>query len=179
VHGTGFVVADDLVLTSAHTLRGARSVTVTRSGRTVAAAVVGFDPDNDLAYLRAPLGAVRPVSIDRDVADDGDRGTAWAVRGHDIVAIGVTVVRSVTIRTEDIYVQGETRRPGFEIRADIQPGDSGGPVIVDGEVIAVLWARVKRVPGLAYAIDAERATARIDLQLESGELGDVDLTRCR
>ena len=45
----------------------------------------------------------------------------------------VGVVRPVTIRTEDIYIQGHVLRPGYELDAMIEPGDSGGVVVVDGQ----------------------------------------------
>ena len=87
--------------------------------------------------------------------------------------------RRLTINTEDIYVEGETARPGWELEAEIEPGDSGGAVIVDGEVIGVLWARSRKYPGRSYAIDPDRAGARIDEQLGSGRLGaDIDISRC-
>jgi S1-C subfamily serine protease len=178
-HGSGVAVDDDLVLTAAHTLRGARAVVVTAGGRSNDATIVGFDPELDLAYLRVDLGrGVRPIPIDSSAIEDGVRATAWVVRQHEVVPIPVTVERRIRLSTEDIYVDAATDRPGVELRADLLPGDSGGPVIIDGRVVASLWARSRRSEHVAYAIDPDRGRARIDAQLSSGDLGDVDLARC-
>ena len=178
--GSGVVVDDDLVLTSAHTLRGATSVVVEAGRERREASVVGFDPDLDLAYLRADLAGIRPTGIVR--ADDGepgfDRARAWAVRDGTVVEIDVDVVRAIRLETEDIYVEGATVRPAFELRATLEPGDSGGPILTGDGVVGVLWARSTRNSDVAYAIDAARGTSRLDAQLVDADLGDVDLHRC-
>ena len=175
--GSGAFVDDDLVITTAHTLRGADTVTIEAAGRTLDAEIVAFDPELDLAYVRvAASGAVTPLRVaDGDV---GMRATAWAVRDDEPVALEVEVVRRIRLETEDIYVEGETVRPAYELRATVEPGDSGGPVVTDGRVIGVLWARSTRTPGLAYAIDVGRGSATIADQLTTGDLSDVDLARC-
>ena len=175
--GSGAFVDDDLVVTAAHTLRGADTVTVDVAGRKLDAEIVAFDPELDLAYLRVDgVGAPRPMRV--AAGDVGGRAAAWAVRDGEPVRLDVELVRRIRLETDDIYVEGETVRPAYELRADIEPGDSGGPVVADGDVIGVLWARSARTPGVAYAIDVARGAATIDAQLLSGDLGDVDLDRC-
>lgn len=176
--GSGALVDDATVLTSAHTLRGAQSVSVTLGDTSVDAEIVGFDPDLDLAYLHVDLPGARPFDVDSSGIDAGDRGRAWVVRRGEPVPIDVTIERRIRLRTEDIYVEGETERPAFELSADIERGDSGGPVVVDGNVVGVVWARSREAAGRAYAIDPDRGGARIDEQVESGDLGDVDVSRC-
>lgn len=175
--GSGALVDDGLVLTSAHTLRGAESVVVTRGDDEVPATIVGFDPNLDLAYLAVDLVG-EPLVVDSSGLERGERGRAWVVRDGDAVPVDVVVERRVELHTEDIYVEGETVRPGLELAADIEPGDSGGVVVVDGEVVGVVWARSRRQPGRAYAIDPDRGGERIDEQYRTGDLGEVDLARC-
>lgn len=176
--GSGTMVADDIVLTAAHTLRGAREITVSRGEQAVSATVVAFDPDNDLAYLRADLDPHDPIPVDAGEIVSGSRGSAWVVRGDETVRLDVTVVRPIRINTEDIYIDALVTRPGIELEAAIRPGDSGGPVIVDGSVIGVLWARSRRNELRAYAIDPDRGGEVIERQLSTGELDGVDVTRC-
>src|SRR5690606_1641283 len=109
----------------------------------------------------------------------GTSATAWTVRDGEVVAIDVTIQRRIRLNTEDIYVDADTTRPGLELAAVIAPGDSGGPVVLSGDVVGVLWARSTRTPGVAYAIDPDRGRERVDTQLATGEFGDVDLARCR
>ena len=58
-----------------------------------------------------------------------------------------------------------TNRPGFELDADIESGDSGGPVVVDGKVVGVLWARSSKYDHRAYAIDPVAAGGLVREQL--------------
>lgn len=174
------VVADDLVLTSAHVLRGADSVIVEwPGGPSEPADIVGFDPEMDLAYLGVPTHGAVAVPVASTHVDDGDRGQAWVVRDDEVVAVDVVVKRKIQIDTEDIYVEGETERPGWDLEAEILPGDSGGAVVVDDSVAGVVWARSSATAGRSYAIDPARAGERIDRQLRDRRLGaGIDLTRC-
>jgi S1-C subfamily serine protease len=169
-----------LFLTSAHVVKGATEITVTRRGATGVGTVVAFDPEMDLAYLRVSgLTSRHPATIDSSDVEEGDDGVAYLARDGQVVALPLTIRRRVQIRTENIYVEGETLRPGFELRADIDPGDSGGAVVVDGKVIGVVWARSNRSPTRAYAIDPVRAGDLVRRQLRTGEIDDtIDLTRC-
>ena len=178
-HGSGIVVAPGLVLTAAHVVKGAKAIDVTNGARGTSASIVAFDPDMDLAYVRLDddLGRVSEVS-DGTVAR-GEHGVAYVFRDGHPTTIPVTVRRPINIRTEDVYIEGETNRPGFELDADIQSGDSGGPVVVDGEIIGVLWARSSKYDGRAYAIDPVLAGARVRQQLRTGVIdSSIDLARC-
>ncbi len=83
-------------------------------------------------------------------------GRAYVFRDGAVEVLPVRVRRPVQIHTEDIYIEGDTYRPGFELDAEIRSGDSGGPVMVDGEVIGVIWARSSKFDARAYAIDPRR-----------------------
>src|SRR5688572_6058626 len=114
-HGSGIVVAPGLVLTAAHVVKGADEIDVTNGTRSTTASVVAFDPDMDLAYVRidGDLGALSSLA-ERDV-DRGERGVAYVFRDGHVETLPVTVRRPVRIQTEDIYIEGETSRPGLEL----------------------------------------------------------------
>ena len=108
----------------------------------------------DLAYV-ACRRRPRRAGVDSPTRRRAAASAAWptcSATAH-VVALPVIVRRPVRIQTEDIYIEGDTNRPGFELDADIQSGDSGGPVMVDGEVVGVLWARSSKFDRRAYAID--------------------------
>lgn len=143
VAGSGAFVSEGLVLTAAHTVAGAMSVSVDGAP----ASVTGFDPSADLALLAAdgPAGLVIPLR-------DGPRpsatdAVAYVVREGVVTRVPVTIVRWITI------AEGDVSRPGMELAGDIRPGDSGGAVVVGGELVGVVWARSSQTPGRAYAID--------------------------
>jgi len=182
-NGSGMLIEPGLALTSAHALRGGGEITVMTGDRTTTGTVVGFDPEMDLALvgLAEPIGRPLPLGDLDSTAEigEGTVGVAYVVRDGAVVTLPVTVQRRGNIRTEDIYIEGETLRPGYELAAEIRSGDSGGAVVVAGEVIGVLWARSNRVEARAYAIDPIRADETIVRQRREGRLGrDIDLTRC-
>lgn len=177
--GSGMVVAPGLALTSAHVVAGADGITVEQGGRSSIGTVVAFDPEMDLAYVSFDGVPIRIPEVGSEHVEPGDAGVAYVVRDREVVQVPVNVRRRIRIRTEDIYVDGETLRPGFELDADIEGGDSGGAVMIDGKLVGVVWARSNRFDDRAYAIDAVRAADLIERQRTSGRLGpDVDVTRC-
>ena len=177
--GSGIVVAPGIALTSAHVVAGAQGIVVSQRGRESEGTVVAFDPEMDLAYVAFDGPSIDPPEVASDHVEPGAAGTAYVVRSDEVVALPVRIRRRVNIRTEDIYLQGETLRPGFELDADVEPGDSGGAVMVAGKVVGVIWARSNRFDQRAYAIDAVRAADLVDEQRLTGRIGaDVDITRC-
>lgn len=187
-NGIGVVLADGTVLTAAHPLAGADPISVDgRYGRS-AATVVGFDPDHDLARLSPehPVGSTLRLATSEQVDElqaradrsaDGVDALLYVRRDGRFERLPATVLRAVNINTEDIYVDRDVTRPGWELRADIQPGDSGAPVIVDGVVVGVVWARSNLTEQRAWAIDPVRGGGLLDEQLRTGTI-TADLTRC-
>ena len=150
--GQGSVIGPRLVLTSAHVVAGATAIELTTADGSVASGtVVHLDPDLDLALVEIDHQLGRPLAIGR--ADRGDTGTIVVRREDQLQPMQVGVVRPVTIRTEDIYIQGHVMRPGYELDATIEPGDSGAVVVVDGQAVAVVWSRSRQNESRAWAID--------------------------
>lgn len=153
--GTGTSIADGLVVTAAHVVAGSDHVdVVTDDASTIAAHVVLFDPDLDLAVLRPQASIGSGVDLDDERPRAGASGVI-AVLGLDGTAtlVAVTIVRPVTIRTTDIYREESVRRPGFAIDARVAPGDSGAMVHLPGGGVGVVWARSNVDDDQAWAID--------------------------
>lgn len=178
--GSGALVAPGLVLTAAHVLAGAESFEIVRDGRAMPGTIVGFDPEMDLAYAAVDGLDGEPFAVSSESIEPGDRGVAYAVRDGAVVEVPVTLMRRVNIETEDIYAEGATLRPGFELEAEILTGDSGAAVVIGGRLIGVVWSRSRQTDQRAWAIDPDRAGTTIRDQLRTGRLGPgIDLTRCR
>jgi S1-C subfamily serine protease len=179
-HGNGLIVAPGLVLTSAHVLKGSTVITVSNGDLEASGTIVAFDPEMDLAYVaidRSSFGGVIPIGDGH--VDAGAIGIAYLFRDGEAVRVPVRIRRRINIRTEDIYVEGETNRPGFELDADIRAGDSGGVIVIDGEAVGVLWARSRKFEDRAYAIDPVAAGQLVRRQLSSGQIAaPVDVSRC-
>jgi S1-C subfamily serine protease len=125
---TGFVAGDGRVVTVAHVVGPG----ITVDGR--AATVIRLDRDRDLAVLRVP----------------GIRGPrARFGGGGDTSLLGRS---APVVRRIDASVDGGPRRRALEIRADVEIGDSGAPLVTPtGRVAGVVFARSRARPGVAYA----------------------------
>ena len=141
--GSGFVVdKQGTILTNAHVVSGADSVTVSFSedGEAVDAEVKGVDPSTDLAVLQIDPGDVEnltPMPL-------GDSSQVEV--GDPVVAIGNPFGFQRTVTTGIVSaLQRQINAPnGFPIRniiqtdASINPGNSGGPLLdSDGRVIGI------------------------------------------
>ena len=182
--GIGTVIDTGLVLTAAHTLAGSDEITVTHDDTSATGTIVAYDTEMDLALIAVDTditnGATIALSTKPPTTDMAIDLTGRAVvrRGERLVALPVTIARRVIIDTEDVYGEGSTTRPGYELVADIEPGDSGALVVIDGEGIAVVWSRSRRTDDRAWAIDPIRGGDTIRDHLANGIDPEIDLERC-
>ena len=164
--GTGFVVANGYVLTNAHVVAGAnaRSVRVSAvGGRLLDAVPVLFDPKLDVALLRVPDLFAPPLSFARV---DPDRGALGATLGYPgggrLTILPAAVSGRYPATGLDIYGQDKVRRQILELRAEIDRGDSGGPLILaDGTVGGVVFAEARTNSEVGYALSPTEVAKRI------------------
>jgi S1-C subfamily serine protease len=137
--GTGIVLTSDgEVLTNNHVVEGATNISVTDvgNGRTYRANVVGYDRSQDVAVLRlvgaagltvAPLGNSSSVAVGDSIAGVGNAG---GVGGAPSMAAGQVAALNQSITASDEGTGSSEQLTGLiQVAADIQPGDSGGPLI--------------------------------------------------
>ena len=140
--GAGIIVdRKGHILTNYHVVEGADEVTVQLwDGSVVPGSVVGFDPGNDLAVVRA---SIQPQRLFPARFGDSD-----AVRvGETVFAIGnpfsfdFTVTRGIVSgigRESTQNSTGRAIRGVIQIDAAVNPGNSGGPLFNGrGEVIGI------------------------------------------
>jgi S1-C subfamily serine protease len=131
---TGFVAGNGAVMTVAHVLGGDEIVV---DGRR--ATVARVDRRLDLALLRVP-------GVRGERARFGGGGDTRLLGGE------ATIVRRVRAS-----VDGGPRRPALELRADVDAGDSGAPLVTaTGRVAGMVFARSRTRPGVAYAVALDR-----------------------
>jgi S1-C subfamily serine protease len=132
VSGSGWVAAEDRVITNAHVVAGEDDTTVTtRDGRELGAVPVAYRPRDDIAVLRVDGLGLPPLSI----APGADAGTVAAVLGFpgagDFSAVPARLGTTGEVSSVDSYGNGPVQREMTSFRGDVISGNSGGPV-VDG-----------------------------------------------
>jgi S1-C subfamily serine protease len=163
VFGSGFPVGPGMVLTNAHVVAGTQGTTVVNpTGRSLAARVIVFDPERDVAILYVPRLALVPLS--QASAHQGTQGAAIGYPGGGPEQVKPAVVNGqVKAEGRDIYGQNLVVRSIWIMQAEVQPGNSGGPLVdLDGNVVGVIFAASTSQPGQAYALTDAEVQADID-----------------
>jgi S1-C subfamily serine protease len=155
--GTGFVFAPHHILTNAHVVAGVTKGPWVSNGqaRPVLARVVLFDPRRDVAVLYAPKLNTPPLRFARHALAGGDAIVAGYPGGQRFTAVPARVGDEVAARSTNIYSAGAAIRDIYWIRAMVEPGNSGGPLLApNGTVYGVVFAASEVQPGYAVALTA-------------------------
>ena len=172
VGGGGFV-AEHLVITVAHVVAGATEVEVTLpDGSEHDAVVVAIDRRKDLAILEVSPD-IAPLALDRMRAGARGEFVSWR---DGVPTSEPFVARSyVDIEGADIDGLEPSPRRGYEVNANVEPGDSGSVLVADGKAVAVLFARSQHHRDRAWAIDITEAdqllTAAVAAEGTPADLG--------
>lgn len=167
--GSGFLIDDTLIVTNAHVVDGAASVTVDETA--VPAEIVGYSDAVDLALLRVsePLDG-HVFSWVEEHPRVGDEVWALGYPLGDGFANNEGGVSSLDPSGD--FLLDSVRY--IQTSALVNPGNSGGPLVtVEGEVAGVVF--LKRlatdggvpVEGIAYAISVDDAERMVEGWAES------------
>ena len=149
--GSGFVVAQDRIVTNAHVVAGVTEPIVEAPGQpAVAGRVVAFDAENDLALI-AVSGLATPALPVADAAPGSDVAVAGYPFGGPLELRPARVMSVGPIMIEE---RGRTStRDVMTLATDVDHGNSGGPVLTgDGSVGGVVFAKSDSVANVGYAI---------------------------
>jgi S1-C subfamily serine protease len=152
--GSGFVVADEYVLTNAHVIAGARAITVLPQSGSRTATAVYFNPELDVALLHVDGLKAPALQL---ASRNPSRGAVGAALGHPgggpLVVVPAAVADSYDANGRDLDGDQNVTRSIVELRATIERGDSGGPfVLADGTVGGVIFAQSKTDATVGYAL---------------------------
>ncbi len=160
-HGTGVVLTKDgYIVTCNHVLGGCNAIKIGQGEKTFNAKIVGTDPYNDLALLKAEKGEFTPLETgDSEKLSVGQYVFALANpfnRSLPTATTGIITSVNSTIRGW----RGMTQMENFiATDAQLNPGFSGGPLVdVEGRIIGIntayVWQR-----GIAIPINKVKAVA--------------------
>lgn len=177
--GSGFAIAPEYVVTNAHVIAGAGTIRVrTEGGPLLDATAVFLDADLDIAVLWVADLRAAPL---RFATTDPGRGAIGATLGYPhggpLVIEPAAIAGAYTARGLDIYGEGRVSRSILELRAVVDRGDSGGPLILsDGTVGGVVFAEARTDANVGYALTPTSVARAIGPSI--GRTGRVDTGNC-
>ncbi len=159
--GTGMVLTPNgQVLTNNHVIADETSITVrsVTTGKSYSASVVGYDATNDVAVIQlkgaSGLPTITPAKpgpllIGQPIVAIGN---ALGQGGTPTATGGVVAAVNQTVTATDNGQNPETLHGMIQTNAQIQPGDSGGPMVnPSGQVIGMDTAATTNGGGLQQA----------------------------
>src|SRR3989337_38870 len=166
--GTGIVLDKaGYIVTCNHVLQGCSTVKIGQGEKSYNASIVGTDPYNDIALLKAEQGSFMPIEF----ADSAKLNTGQFVlalanpfnRQQPTATTGIITNADATIR----QWRGTAMENVIATDAKLNPGFSGGPLIdASGKTIdittAYVWSR-------GIAIPANKVKAITDRLIHAGK----------
>lgn len=170
--GSGVIVRPDgIILTNAHVVENALSVTVKLADkREFQATVVGLDKPTDIAVLKIEAAALPTAPLgDPSRTETGDWliaiGSPYGFENSVTAGIVSAKARSIP---EEGYV------PFIQTDVAVNPGNSGGPLLnVQGEVVGInaqIYTRTGGYQGLSFAIPIDVAMKVAEHLLRDGKV---------
>jgi S1-C subfamily serine protease len=152
--GTGFVVSPSRVVTNAHVVAGvAEPVIEVPGGGALPGRVVYFDSQHDLAVLAVDGLRSSPLPLGSDLPPGSPAAFAGYPHGGPFQSKPATVQDITTVLVPDIYGNNAASEDVYRLAGDVQPGNSGGPLLTtDGQVAGVVFAKSTTGSSLGFAI---------------------------
>jgi S1-C subfamily serine protease len=158
IEGSGFVISRDHIMTNAHVVAGVtqnQTVTLT-SGQKLNATVVYYDPQVDVAVLYVPGLNLSPLRF-AGQANPGDNAVVagYPLDARQLHAVPARIGGIQNAQGPNIYQTATVTRQIYEIRAVVESGNSGGPLLSsDGTVYGVVFAAAVGVNDTGFALTA-------------------------
>jgi len=163
--GSGVIIGPQRVVTNAHVVAGVTNprVQVGGTGRRYPARVVSFDSRRDLAVLAVPSLRTDPLPLGTDLRR-GDPAVVAGFPNDGPFRASAARVRSIVRASgEDIYGRPGAVREVYSLFVQVQPGNSGGPVLNSaGQVVGIVFAKSLDDESTGYALTLDEARGVIE-----------------
>jgi S1-C subfamily serine protease len=162
VEGSGWIAAPGIVVTNAHVVAGEDDTTVTtKSGASLDATPVLYEPENDLALLAIDT-PLPPLAMN----PHAERGDTGAVLGYPengpYHASPARFGETRDVLSEDSYGNGPVHRSIASLRGSVRSGNSGGPLVDSaGRVLGTVFATTTGGAPGGFAIPDELVNAAL------------------
>jgi S1-C subfamily serine protease len=157
IEGSGFVYAPQHVITNAHVVAGVNEgpTVTTPDGTVYQSKVVLYDPQVDIAVLYVPGLNLKPLRFEDQAAAGANAVVAGYPLDHSFTAVAARIGGTQNAIGPDIYQTGQVNRQIFDIKAVVEPGNSGGPLLSpSGTVYGVVFAAAVGESDTGFALTA-------------------------
>ena len=115
--------------------------------------VVYFDSQHDLAVVAVDGLRSEPLALAADLPSGSAAAFAGYPHGGPFQSKPATVQDIATVLVPDIYGKNASPEDVYRLAGDVQPGNSGGPLLtMDGQVAGVVFAKATTESSLGFAI---------------------------
>ena len=172
--GSGVIISSDgYILTCAHVVDGASTITVTIGDKDYTATLVGEDTTSDIAVIKIDADGLTPATVgDSDGLKVGQNVMAV---GNPLGELGGTVTGGmISALNRSVTIQGSSSvntMSLIQMDASVSPGNSGGGLFnMNGELVGIVNAKSSSsdAEGLGFAIPINDAIKVAQELLENG-----------
>ena len=172
--GSGVIISSDgYILTCAHVVDGASTITVTIGDKDYTATLVGEDTTSDIAVIKIDADGLTPATVGN--SDSLKVGQSVMAVGNPLGELGGTVTGgmiSALNRSDTIQGSSSVNTMSLiQMDASVSPGNSGGGLFnMNGELVGIVNAKSSSsdAEGLGFAIPINDAIKVAQELLENG-----------
>ena len=172
--GSGVIISSDgYILTCAHVVDGASTITVTINDKDYTATLVGEDTTSDIAVIKIDADGLTPATVGD--SDSLKVGQSVMAVGNPLGELGGTVTGGmISALNRSVTIQGTSSTNTMsliQMDASVSPGNSGGGLFnMNGELIGIVNAKSSSsdAEGLGFAIPINDAIKVAQELLENG-----------
>ena len=172
--GSGVIISSDgYILTCAHVVDGASTITVTIGDKDYTATLVGEDTTSDIAVIKIDADGLPPATVGN--SDSLKVGQSVMAVGNPLGELGGTVTGGmISALNRSVTIQGSSSvntMSLIQMDASVSPGNSGGGLFnMNGELVGIVNAKSSSsdAEGLGFAIPINDAIQVAQDLLENG-----------
>lgn len=172
--GSGVIISSDgYILTCAHVVDGASTITVTIGDKDYTATLVGEDTASDIAVIKIDADGLTPATVGN--SDSLKVGQSVMAVGNPLGELGGTVTGGmISALNRSVTIQGSSSvntMSLIQMDASVSPGNSGGGLFnMNGELVGIVNAKSSSsdAEGLGFAIPINDAIKVAQELLENG-----------
>ena len=172
--GSGVIISSDgYILTCAHVVDGASTITVTIGDKDYTATLVGEDTTSDIAVIKIDADGLTPATVGN--SDSLKVGQSVMAVGNPLGELGGTVTGGmISALNRSVTIQGSSSvntMSLIQMDASVSPGNSGGGLFnMNGELVGIVNAKSSSsdAEGLGFAVPINDAIKVAQELLENG-----------